>query len=588
MTGYNMERNKSYKADRIKTGWINLLFMMCSLFISTACSDFLEVEPLDQIVLENFWNEKSDVDNMIAGCYSAMQSQAFIDRAIIWGEARAENLDAGEQSSNDVDVQNVMKENITETNGFTNWKDVYNVINSCNIILRYAPGVAEKDPNYTQYELRGNLAEASAIRDLCYFYLIRTFRDVPYTTEPFTDDTQELAQPAMPFEQVLDSLITDLESVIDMAIYMYPETKENYQTGRITQDAIHAMLADMYLWKQDYQKVIDHADVVIASKLRDYNEEAERVGGVQSGLVDPLINGYPLISDAFIENAEYGNAYTTIFGQQGNSTESVFELNFVDDNNRLSNLGISVRYGSADGGNGSFKPSDFVATDHTGNRVVFTGRNDMRAYENIYRRSTSDAVIAKYASQMCYVDVTLTDYTVSNQALRWTKNQCHANWIFYRLTDVMLMKAEALARQLPDGTLTPESQEKLTEAFELVDAVHLRSLAKSTSGSDLRKPTGRGSMIDQVYEERHRELMFEGKRWFDLVRRSLIDGNTNYLVEKATRKHSAANLTVAKSKLSLLNGIFWPYNEEELKVNPYLKQNPAFATGEKGGFQMAD
>ena len=565
---------------------------LCALALgTTGCSDFLEVEPLDQIVLENFWNEKSDVDNMIAGCYSAMQSQAFMDRVIVWGEARSENLDAGDQSSNDVDVQNVMKENITPTNGFAKWNEFYNVINSCNTILRYAPEVAQKDPNYTQYELRATIAEASALRDLCYFYLIRTFRDVPYTTTPYTDDTQELVQPATPFNVVLDSLINDLESVVDMATYMYPETKENYQTGRITQDAIHAMLCDMYLWKQDWAKAIEHADTVIGSKLRDYNEKAERVGGVQSGLVDPLINGYPLISDAYIKDVEYGLAYSTIFGHDGNSSESIFELNYVDDNTRLSNLGVSVRFGSIDGGNGSFKPSDLVTTDHTGSRVIFKSKNDMRTYENIYRLSSANVAVAKYASPMVYVDVTQTEYSTSLQSSRWSKNQCHANWIFYRLTDVMLMKAEALARLMTagaEGGMTPDSQEKLDEAFNLVEAVNHRSYAKATSDPVLSKPSNQNAMIELVFDERQRELMFEGKRWFDLVRRSMIDGKTDYLVEKATRKHSAANLAVATSKLSIMNAIFWPYYEEELKVNPLLKQNPAFATSENGGFEIAD
>lgn len=38
----------------------------------TGCGDFLDIKPLNDIVLENFWDEKSDVDNMISGCYSTM------------------------------------------------------------------------------------------------------------------------------------------------------------------------------------------------------------------------------------------------------------------------------------------------------------------------------------------------------------------------------------------------------------------------------------------------------------------------------------------------------------------------------------
>ena len=62
--------------------------------------------------------------------------------------------------------------------------------------------------------------------------------------------------------EVLDSLTADLERVIGGAVKRYPETTPALQTSRITQDAIHALLADMYLWKQDYAKVVEHADAV--------------------------------------------------------------------------------------------------------------------------------------------------------------------------------------------------------------------------------------------------------------------------------------------------------------------------------------
>ena len=275
----------------------------------SSCDDFLEVKPLDQIVLGNFWNEESDVENVMAGCYLAMQSQDWIDRAIIWGEARSENLMGGQTISDSTSLSNIALENLNSNNSFCKWVRHYEIINRCNTVIRFAPQVAEKDPNYTQSELRATIAEASALRDLNYFYLIRAFRDVPYSTVPFIEDTQTLDLPATPFAQVLDSLIADLENVVNDAVRYYPETKPEYQTGRITQNAIHAMLADMYLWKQDFQKAVSHADVVIQSKQREYEEEADRLGGVSSGQVDRQINGYPLINDVYASGNYFGRAF---------------------------------------------------------------------------------------------------------------------------------------------------------------------------------------------------------------------------------------------------------------------------------------
>ncbi len=563
---------------------------VCFASIIASCSDFLEVEPQEQIVLGNFWNEEGDVVNVIAGCYSAMQKQEWMERAIIWGEARSENLVGGERAGESANIANIAKENLNPNNSYCKWVDFYDVINRCNTIIVYAPEVAQKDPNYTQSELRATIAEASAIRDLCYFYLVRTFRNVPYTTQPFIDDTQTMDLPATPFADVLDSLTNDLESVVDDAVMYYPETKPVYQTSRITQDAIHALLCDMYLWKQDYPQAVRHADRVIQSKQRTYQEESDRVGGVTSGLIDKLINGYPLISDAYVSGNSFGRAFTSIFSY-GNSSESIFELYFTNDDTRRSNNGVSVLYGSSDKGNGLFCPSDFVTNDISdGQFAVFANRYDTRSYENIFRRSATQFVVAKYASQDASVNITSNPYTVSGQNNRWTQDRCHANWVIYRLTDVMLMKAEALILQINtegNGNLSDEDNLRLRTAFTLVDAVNRRSYGYSQTASALTysKYSSKSAMLNLVYDERNRELMFEGKRWFDLVRRSMREGNTNYLISQAGRKYTN-NKTAAESKLSKLDAIFWPYYEDELKVNKNLTQNPAYGSDDHSLFDI--
>ena len=79
--------------------------------------------------------------------------------------------------------------------------------------------------------------------------------------------------------------------------------------------------------------------------------------------------------------------------------------------------------------------------------------------------------------------------------------------------------------------------------------------------------------------ERKREFMFEGKRWFDLVRKSLRDGNTHYLANEATQKQKE-NAVAIKIQLADINAIFWPYNRDELKKNSLLKQNSAYSDTE--------
>ena len=133
--------------------------------------------------------------------------------------------------------------------------------------------------------------------------------------------------------------------------------------------------------------------------------------------------------------------------------------------------------------------------------------------------------------------------------------------------------------------LSTEDQNYKNAAFSLVTAVNKRSICQATLKDTLdpKKYTSKADIENLVLEERHRELMFEGKRWYDLVRRSRRDGNTRYLSTQVLQKFSS-NTSAIQDKLAKMDAVFWPYNVDELKVNKNLKQNPAFGSGENGNY----
>ena len=94
----------------------------------------------------------------------------------------------------------------------------------------------------------------------------------------------------------------------------------------------------------------------------------------------------------------------------------------------------------------------------------------------------------------------------------------------------------------------------------------------------------KAQMEELVLRERHRELMFEGKRWYDLVRLSRRVGNTTTLTQAALQKVSTGS-SLIQNKLSKMDAIYLPYNNDEMKVNPFLVQNPAFSSGENSSYK---
>ena len=122
-------------------------------------------------------------------------------------------------------------------------------------------------------------------------------------------------------------------------------------------------------------------------------------------------------------------------------------------------------------------------------------------------------------------------------------------------------------------------------AFLLINRLNKRALGitQAALSSDTLKAENyvqtKAKMEDLLIDERQREFLFEGKRWYDLVRWARRDGNTRRLTGYASKKYlEGAN--VIKIKLSDPNYIYFPYAKKELKVNKLLKQNPAFNKGE--------
>lgn len=596
--------NIKSKIRKSRVSLIALAFAAMGVGTLTSCGDFLEIEPQNEITLDKFWNEKSDVEAVLSACYSKMQSYAVISRMMIWGEFRSENVNYTDPESKELNLKKVLKENLTANNVYTAWGDFYYIINNCNTILKYAPNVAQVDPSYSQSQLKADLAEATAIRSLCYFYLIRTFRDVPYVEECYLDDSQQITIPASSFDYVLGNLIKSLEEVKDYALEAYPtnplDYTRYYNTGRITKWAIFSMLCEMYLWQKDYAKCVEYANLII-------NHKKEEIKSNRNFSEDDFANwdGYPLIGTRYRgQNNSYGQAFNSIF-VTGNSIESIFELTFIkgSDDKQLSNGPYSDFYGG-ENRTAWVNASSYVSLDES-NAIykVYDKQNkglDMRAYENIIwsGKDTPYRVGKNTAKNSVVLQAAPTASNFWNNC-KWSAqyetygndhvSRNKANYILYRLSDIMLLAAEATAQMISQesGDITSESDiEKRNFAFKLVNAVNKRSIAQQELKDTLVMTNykTKETITNLVYEERHRELMFEGKRYFDLVRRSQRDGNTDYLAKNCANKDPDIQ-SVIESKMKKMDAIYWPYNLDEIKVNTFLKQNPAFGNGENNSFE---
>lgn len=554
--------------------FIKILFPIASLMSLASCNDFLNTLPLNDVVLENYWTQKADVKSVLNSCYESLESSSSITRMAIWGEMRSDNIIQGRSVGQD--LSDLLKENLLPTNEYTKWAVMYQTINRCNTVCHYAPIVMDKDPNYSEGEMRGNVAEATFMRDLCYFHLIRTFRDVPLTFEPSIDDQINYEIAPTPMYAALDTLIKDLEAVETYAVKRYVDdsrmtnseaaTDAAENNSRVTRVAVWALLADIHLWRGNYDKCVAYCDKVIDFKKEQYRLKHDNLGDM-TDMIE--LYGIPMIREKNDGATLSGSAYGTIFGT-GNSFESLFEMYF-ENNQSVNNSFVGNFYGSTSQTIGYFSAPSMHCKDAALGNCELYAKNDCRVYETMASVNSRYA-IKKYVYTTTSMDNSNVTDTRSLRLSTTSRSNNYANWIVYRLTDVMLMKAEALVELGGD--------DNYTTAFCMVNAVNKRArcLTESTARDTLvfnDYKTSREKMEQLVLDERNRELMFEGKRWYDLVRMALRDGSNQRLITEATAKYED-NVNAIKIKLADPNILFFPYNRDELKLNSHLTQNSAY------------
>ena len=550
--------------------------------LMSSCTDYLTIIPADKVVEENFWQTKDQVNGMLATSYLKLLSSDAVSKAIIWGELRSENMTY--QPSYTTDIKNIVEANITDENQFCRWGIFYEAINYANLVLESAPQVVERDPDFTEGDLNVVMGEMNAMRALCHFYVLRTFRDITLAMKSAKNDAEipeyKQAHPLEALDIIMEDLNRAEQLVMKSGAFSTPE--QNY--GRITLNAVLAIKADVNLWRAafatyyqgtEYNLVHSDGSVYVQPGLAQayYDECVQNCRTVIANMdkaLDEENKGKPVekfeynliqnegdVKDK--DNAHISTAYDAIFGAK-NSNESIFELQ-VQGTNVTNGFakGVFNVYGSEGNPGYVVVPQNFVSGNYTEDDLRAYSFTNLKAF-NQNSTGNQNICIAKYSAK----SAPAANYRKSDN---WD-----ANWIVYRRTDVLLMMAEAMV------TRENAAEADFREAFNIVKAINYRSRI-DTLNMDLRpwkveNYLTRESSMDLVRKERLLELSFEGKRWFDLVRVALRDGKTDKIKFVADKLDDVG--AVVKTKMSTIDGLFLPIHIDELRYNKNLKQNPAY------------
>jgi hypothetical protein len=455
-----------------------LITLSIPVLLLASCSKDLNQNPISTTTTETFYATKQDFLQAQTSVYSIAlrgttlpNSYGYPDRQLNLSETRSDNLYAITDGTRLWEGINAFSTSLS-TNDYVEeaYVNNYAAIGKANLFLEKLASnkvVIGDDALATRMA-----AEVRFIRAFCYFDLVRWFGKVP-VVDKTTTAQEALAIPRSPVADVYKLILSDLAFAKDNLPPSYTAATDK---GRATSYAAKTLLALVYMTRSGPTYSIDGPGL----GLNEWSTAA--------GLLNEVIAGpYTFI-----------NTYSSIFSYTNeNNSEVIFDVQYQSGGQSVGGSfvwtltpdGYFQSLGLATQGSLYQRP---VSNDFLSKFPV----TDLRRQFSIKDGYSYQSQTYNYSFYKKFVDVSKYGSSRTDWPL---------NFIVWRITDVMLLKAECI---LHDATLGTQAD---------VDAI----VNKVRTRAGYTTPVA-GTTLASLMEERREEFCGEGSRWHDLVRSGLV------------------------------------------------------------------
>lgn len=514
----------------MKTRFLIFIFVIqMSLFGS--CDKFLDKESYtDQE--EDVMETPEGIEALLSGVYNLYTSPYYYGRAIYGYEAaKGTDFFVRSSSGNNYERENRYAES-TSSSGYaeSTWRTIYSVIRTATDLLERVDkaGLIES-------ELRRVSGEAKALRALAYFDLMRLFAYPPRFSTPDGAEFNERYQWGLP-------IILNMDMVNN--IYKYSirrETAENTYKyienellsaqellfgietaqGHINYIATTALLARLYLYESRWADVVEQGEIAVKAAQGKYS----------------------LLSY---------ERYRTNYYQPFNS-ENIWELKCsVTDNNGSNDLNYMVR-----------KPTiDDPSSEQDGEISQNVGYG---AYgllpQAITRLNAREGTAADVRSYLICKLGTST-YSGCRKYVGDPYHYVH-NTPIVRLPEIYLTLAEAY--------LNLDDRESANNYYKLLRAARVQGIGFLSANIE--------DCLNELYDERRRELILEGHNYWDYFRRGeTMLRNTTTIENMNNSNRLTINFGYGSGKTNARQEVIYPIPLGELEANVAIRdqQNPGY------------
>ena len=436
----------------------NIIFALICLFTFSSCEEFLDKAPTNYGDTATAVKTAKDAMSMVNGILSKMSGGSYLGRDMfLYADAKGGDMTI---ISNGRGYDGLYlfshAANSGAYSGF--WTTGYNIIMQINSLLATIEEL-EKDGSTEDFDnIKGQIL---TYRAMIYFDLVRLYG------EPYNEDKSAWGVPDV--KTVLDPLARVLRATV----------AENYATIESDLTAAQSLLdkdnANGYI--NYYGNLAIQARVYLAMERFD----------------DALEVAEEIITDGDYElytNEKWVQSWSEQFGD-----ESIFEIYMLDEEGDLGSSSLGGVYSRRKDYTSSIG-GYYVASDYFMNRLK-QDPDDVRWGIMTYDETSSDRLGCCYKYLGGIKKDSNGKYPGDGKA---SASACNIKVI--RLSEIYLIAAEAALRQT-----TPDAK----AAADYLNEIRKRS-------PNLEPATAETVTLDMILDERSKELVCEGHRFWDLIR----------------------------------------------------------------------
>ena len=481
----------------------NLFICLFVLLFCSSCGDLLNQKPESAITNESFWTNQDDATGVLTHSYVQLRSMSCGELFTL-GESRSDVITRA--VTGDI-YERYYKNTLSQELPGPDWTSLYKIVNEANLLIKYIPRIDAVEA--TKNNL---LAEAYSLRAYLYFVLVKTWGGVPLRVEPTEGYNPETVHKG---RATVEEVFKVIKEDLDNAIALFQDNTFWASRNRFSQPFANALKADVYLWT--------------AKRCGGGNADLETALAACNEVLKADVALLPNFADLF----EFGNkSNEEIIMSIANTIYDGGE-NYFKDN-----------YSGADGG--MIDPISGEVIGTTGNGMAWTVsdlvKNQFTDDDSRKEASFVDGLRYGENNEMEYPALIRKGRGVVQNGQRYFRS----DFVLYRLADVLLMKAEA------KNALGQDPSEEMN------------LIRKRAYGDNFDKHifVNRSKEMndDEILKERLLELVFEGKRWWDLIR----FGKAFDIVPSLNNKKGQDHM------------LLWPLSLTVLTREPQVGQTPGW------------